>query len=115
MFEFACGEIDLLIRKYFKDLRNPDVVGLNNFFCHRFYYLHFYHKALQVKELLVLLCDTMADETFGLRSQTMYDTMQVRVFLANHYRSSIILTLMFNHVPVHLGDLLFFIGGSHAA
>lgn len=57
LFEFACGEINIIIRRHFKNIRNPDY-------------------ALQIKELLVLLCDTMADETFGLRSQVLYDTMQ---------------------------------------
>ena len=58
LFEVACVEIDHFIRRHFKNIRNPDI-------------------ALQVKEQIVFFSEMMSsDETFGLRSQRLYDTLQ---------------------------------------
>jgi hypothetical protein len=57
MFDFACEEVDLLVRKHYRSIRNPDI-------------------ALQVKEQVVLMCELMADETFELRSKTIYRTVK---------------------------------------
>ena len=57
MFEFACTEIDGLIKRHFREIRNADI-------------------CLQIKELLVLFCDTMSDDTFngGIRAEKLFET-----------------------------------------
>ena len=59
IFESACVEIDGLIKRHYGSIRNIDV-------------------CLQIKELLVLLSETMLDDTFigGIRANKLSDTLQ---------------------------------------
>ena len=59
MFESTCVEVDGLIRRYYRNIKNADV-------------------CLQIKEMMVLFADTMSDETFigGIPTNKLSETQQ---------------------------------------